>query len=251
MDPDISRWLLDFLVRQPIHDSTLTSLLVTLPLSDTDSNLKKLLLIRKIESQISTDLGPTNDLLCLLEHIEELDHREKVKTIESMKRAYCAVAVHCTLMFLETECFEETVKKIWSGRVGVMEKFGNVGLVSDELMSWKDDIEAALWDGNVRKGLLVKWNGGVGVVEVVRGFVEEAKAMMGPSFLELAAEKLTRDDGTLRQLFGMEETKQGVYKFMILWSIVYVALVSIGYVYVYTLCRVPSWGFCISYMCVI
>ncbi|KAK1356424.1 hypothetical protein POM88_049680 [Heracleum sosnowskyi] len=231
MDADIGRWILDFFVRQPIDDSTLCSLLSTLPVSDTDSNLKKLLLLRNIQSQISTLSGPSDDLLCLLEQLEEHDHRDNVKTVESIKRAYCAVAVHCTLKFLqndEVECFETAVKKIWNFRVGGMVKYGgDVGLLSDELVSWKEDIAAALRDCNVRKGLLDKWKAGVGVVEAVRGFVDEVKEVMGPSFLEFATQDeatikvlfgaedtqegdtLAPDDGTLRQSNGMEETEQG------------------------------------------
>ncbi|WOH01086.1 hypothetical protein DCAR_0520465 [Daucus carota subsp. sativus] len=204
MDTDVSRWLLDFLVRQPISDSNLTSLLSSLPLSDTDSNLKKLLLLRKLDSQIST---PTQHLLLLLEQIEELDHRENVTTVESMKRAYCAVAVHCTF---ETECFEQAVKSIWSVRVGGMVRFGNVGLLCDELIRWKGDFETALSDSDVKKGLEEKWKAGVAVGDVLRGFVREAKEMMPPAFLELVAQAAVQDDGALRQLLGMEDTRQDI-----------------------------------------
>ncbi|XP_074358090.1 uncharacterized protein LOC141697555 isoform X10 [Apium graveolens] len=205
MDEDIGRWILDFFVRQPIDDSTLSSLLSTLPLSDSDSKLKKLLLLRNIDSLIST---PTLDLLCLLEQIEELHHRENLNTVQSIKRAYCAVAVHCTLKFLqddEVECFQKAVKDIWIVRVGGMLKFGDVGLLSDELLSWKEDIVAALRDCSVRKVLLDKWKCGVGVVQAVRGFVEEAKEVIGPSFLEV----VTQDDAIVNLLFGSEETEQG------------------------------------------
>ncbi|XP_074358093.1 uncharacterized protein LOC141697555 isoform X13 [Apium graveolens] len=206
MDEDIGRWILDFFVRQPIDDSTLSSLLSTLPLSDSDSKLKKLLLLRNIDSLIST---PTLDLLCLLEQIEELHHRENLNTVQSIKRAYCAVAVHCTLKFLqddEVECFQKAVKDIWIVRVGGMLKFGDVGLLSDELLSWKEDIVAALRDCSVRKVLLDKWKCGVGVVQAVRGFVEEAKEVIGPSFLEV----VTQDDAIVNLLFGSEETEQDV-----------------------------------------
>lgn len=207
MDADIARWILDFFVRQPIDDSTLTSLLSTLPVSDTDFKLKKLLLLRNIESQIST---PTLDLLCLLEQIEELDHRENVNTAESIKRAYCAVAVHSTLKFLEIdelEGFQKAVEDIWIFRVGGMIKYGDVGLLSGDLVTWKEDIVTALRDCNVRKDLLDKWKCGVGVVEAVRGFVQEVKLVIGPSFLEVA----TQDDAIVNLLFGPEEAQQGVY----------------------------------------
>nr|XP_017235160.1 PREDICTED: uncharacterized protein LOC108208998 [Daucus carota subsp. sativus] len=207
MDTDVSAWLLDFFVRQPIHDSTLTTLLKSLPLSHTDSTFKKLLLLRKIESQIS---APTPHLLSLLENIEELDHRENVITIESMKRAYCAVAVHCTF---ENGCFEQAVKDIWSVRVGGMVKFGDVGLLCDELITWKDDFEKALGDADVKKGLEEKWKVEVAVGDLLRAFVKEAKEMIPPSFLELVAQTMTQDDGApLRQLFGMEDTQHDVQR---------------------------------------
>ena len=45
----------------------------------------------------------------------------------------------------------DAVKRIWRMRVGKMEKLGDVGSVSEELLEWKDEIEAALDDSNVNR----------------------------------------------------------------------------------------------------
>lgn len=204
MDPDIARWVLDFLVRQPIDDSTLTLLLNTLPLSNTDSNLKKHLLLKKIDSEVSNGTISEN-VLGLLEQIEELDYRYNVEISDSMKRAYCVVAVHCTVKFLEEDVmglYFEAVKKIWRTRIACMLQFENVRLVSDELMSWKDDIETAVWDDNFCKVLLKKWKG-LDVVEIVRVYVEEAREKIGPSFLELVAETMSGD--AVKEVFGIDK----------------------------------------------
>lgn len=206
MDQDIARWILDFLARQPIDDSTLTDLLKTLPVSDTDSNLKKLLILRNIESEISSGKVSEN-VLDLLELMEELEFRDNVKVVESMKRAYLSVAVDCTVRVLENEGLDGyfvLVKKIWGSRIGSMLECENVGLVSYDLINWKEDIERAIWDERVCKEVLKKWEG-MEVVDSVRKYVKDAREKMGPSFLEVVCEEMS--DEALRQVFGsnMEE----------------------------------------------
>ncbi|KAL8087689.1 uncharacterized protein LOC141697444 [Apium graveolens] len=198
MDVDISRWILDFLARQPIDDTTLTKLLNTLPILDTDTNLKKLLILRKIESEMSNG-NVSEDVLDLLEMMEELEYRDNVKVGDSMKRAYCDVAVDCTIRALENEGlgrYFELVKKIWRNRIGWMLKCENVGLVSYDLINWRDDVENAVGDESVCKEVLVKWKG-MDVVESVREFVRDAREMIGPSFLEVACE-----DDRVREVLG-------------------------------------------------
>ncbi|XP_047314059.1 uncharacterized protein LOC124917798 [Impatiens glandulifera] len=187
MDEHVSLWIIDFLLRQPLHDWVIDELLSVLPLSIHDSSLKKALLVRKIVSEISKGMA-SEEMLLLMEHIEELDYQAGVTASEAMKAAYCDVAVDCTVRLLEESQVREAkyynaVERIWRGRVLKMEMAGNVGLVSDELLSWRDDIEASVWNTSVDEDLLKKWRG-CETLKSVRVYVEEAWAAMGPSFLE-------------------------------------------------------------------
>ncbi|XAR56324.1 hypothetical protein NMG60_11036764 [Bertholletia excelsa] len=61
-----------------------------------------------------------------------------------------------------------------------------VGLFSDELQGWKDDIEVALWDTSVCKNVQVRSKEN-DALRAVKAYVAEAKERMGPSFLEFVA----------------------------------------------------------------
>ncbi|XP_047336582.1 uncharacterized protein LOC124940143 [Impatiens glandulifera] len=188
MDEYVSLWIIEFLLRQPLHDRIIDKLLRVLPLSIHDSSLEKAILVRQIVSEISKGKA-SEEMLPLMERIEEMDYQAGVTTSEAMKAAYCNVAVDCTVRLLEEESqdrevkYYNTVKRIWRERVLTMEMTGNVGLVSDALLSWKDDIEASVWNTIVDEDLLKKWRG-CETLKSVRVYVEEAWAAMGPSFLE-------------------------------------------------------------------
>ncbi|XP_047311829.1 uncharacterized protein LOC124915199 isoform X2 [Impatiens glandulifera] len=186
MDEDVSRWIIDFLLRQPLHDRIIDKLLSVLPFSIHDSSLKKSILVRKIVSEISKGLA-SEEMLILMERIEELDYQAGVTASEAIKAAYCDVAVDCTVKLLEESQdrakYFNAVKRIWRGRVLKMEMAGNVGLISDELLNWRDDIETSVWNSSVDEDLLKKWRG-CEALESVKVYVEEAWADMGPSFLE-------------------------------------------------------------------
>ncbi|KAK1354025.1 hypothetical protein POM88_047281 [Heracleum sosnowskyi] len=202
MDKDVARWVLDFLVRQPLDDKTLAGLLNTLPVQDSDSNLKKLLILRNIEDELSNGVV-SETLLDLLEKMEELEFRNNVKVSEALKKAYCDVAVECTVRVLDNEglerCFE-MVKTVWR-KIGSMVECKNAGLVSYDLINWKEDIEKAIWDDEVCKAVLEKWKK-MDVFESVREYVKDAREKMGPSFLEVVFEKLS--DEALKEVFGFE-----------------------------------------------
>ncbi|CAL5386295.1 unnamed protein product [Camellia sinensis] len=206
MDVDLSRWVLEFLLRQSIDDRVLNAVLQALPLSNDDSSLNKAMLLRRIESEIATG-SVSEKVLEFLERIEELDHEEGFTTSEAMKSAYCAVAVDCSVRFLEeSEEYKEgkyfdAVRRIWKGRVWNMERLDKVGLVSDELLGWKDEIEAAVWDASVCENVRMKKRGNA-ALEAVRLYVVEAWESMGPSFLELVAGTVS-DDDSMREVFGL------------------------------------------------
>lgn len=205
MDNDISRWILEFLLRQPVDNRVLDSLIHVLPLPNDDSNLKKTILLRRIQSEISTG-SVSEKILTLMEQIEELYYRDGVKVPESMKSAYCAVAVNCTIRFLKGDNREvnyfEAVKRIWKGRVSIMERAEMAGLVSEELKRWGEEIEAGVWDGSICKNLVSR-SKEIDVLEVVRVYVEKEWDSLGPCFLELLANSLS--DDTAREVLGLSK----------------------------------------------
>lgn len=187
MDEEISKWILEFLLRQPIDERIINGVLSSLPLKDDDNRLKKTLLLRKIEFDVS-NAAISEKLLDLLEIIEELDHREGKSASDSMKAAYCAVAVDCTVRFLDDNVerngkYFEAVKRVWRERVCKIE-----GLASDESKQKMVEIEAALWDSNAC-GKLLRMNTRSEALKLVRGYLAEEWRSMGPTFLELVAEK--------------------------------------------------------------
>ena len=115
---------------------------------------------------------------------------------ESLKAAYFAAAVECTMKYLSSEGsngkYFEVVKRGWKGRIGNLEKLGMKSeLVRDiaELTRWKNDLEAALWDAKTAKWLM-NLNTRVEALQKLRAFLGEAWALMGPSFIEVAADTI-------------------------------------------------------------
>ncbi|KAL6499890.1 hypothetical protein OROGR_027800 [Orobanche gracilis] len=212
IDPDIASWVLEFLLRQPLEDRILNSLLLALPLRNDNTHLKKMLLLRKLESEASRS-SISEGVLELLEQLEELEFRQGNETVsEAMKRAYCAVAVECTVKLLENRenernsskfKFFEAVKRVWRGKIGRMEKMVEKGgLCSEELSAWKDEIEAAVWEDSICESV-VKKSEGVDAVESVKAYTREEREKMGPSFLELVAERV-KNDVVTQEIMGIE-----------------------------------------------
>ncbi|KAG9154974.1 hypothetical protein Leryth_012166 [Lithospermum erythrorhizon] len=298
IDPDIASWVLEFLIRQPIKDSIFNSLVRVLPISETNYSLKKLILLRRLESQVPNCLVSEN-VLQILEQIYELDQilgskdcdkilgtkdceqivankdcdqffstngcdqilgskdcdqnlgskgceknlgsqycdrslgskdcEQKLGSkycyqslaskgcekklgskysdnilgskdcCELLRKVYCAVAVECTVGCLRNGDndvkgeFFDVVKRVWRRRVREMEG-EDVGLVSEDLLEWRDDIEAAVWDESVCLNV-VERSKEIDAVEAVRMYLKEEKARMGPSFLELVTDTLKSKEG--------------------------------------------------------
>ncbi|KAK6145209.1 hypothetical protein DH2020_022029 [Rehmannia glutinosa] len=212
IDPDIANWVLEFLLRQPLEDQTLNSLLRALPLPNDNAHLQKSLLLRKLQSEVSRN-SISESILELLEQLEEIEFQQGSETVsDAMRRAYCAVAVECTVRLLVTGDdgdnsskfkFFEAVKRVWRSRVGRMEKtVENGGLGSEELRVWKDEIEAAVWEDSVCESI-VKKSDGVNAVEAVKTYLREEREKMGPSFLELVAARVKNDE-VLQGILGVE-----------------------------------------------
>ncbi|KAL0390348.1 UNVERIFIED_CONTAM: hypothetical protein Scaly_0391900 [Sesamum calycinum] len=213
VDPDIAIWVLEFLLRQPLEDRIVNSLLRALPLPRENPKLQKLILLKKLESEMSRN-SISESTLEFLEQLEEIEFRQGTEMVsDAMKHAYCSVAVECTVKLLVSGDgsskfkFFEAVKRVWRGRIGRMEKLVEKGgLGSEELWVWKDEIEAAVWEDNVCQSVLKK-SEGVNAVEAVNAYLREEKEKMGPSFLELVAEQVKNDD-VLQGMLGVGSVDQ-------------------------------------------
>ncbi|KAF6167888.1 hypothetical protein GIB67_027666 [Kingdonia uniflora] len=195
MSTTISEWILDFLLRKPITNIYLmNTLFYVLPVSNVSQSLWKPLLLRRIFLEIES-LSVSESILNSIEMIEELGNREKrVSVMGSMREAYNAVAVECTVKVLrenpeDLKGYLDAYVTIWRGRVEDMENRKGVGegLVSERLMESKVEIEAALLDVNARMNLLMR-DTRSDALNLVRVFLDEASKEMGPSFLERVAD---------------------------------------------------------------
>ncbi|XP_012066886.1 uncharacterized protein LOC105629849 [Jatropha curcas] len=198
MDPDITLWILEFLARQPVSKLLLNKLITNthVPMSSAINNprFKKTLTLRSIQDEIAN--GTSETILESLEIIEELDKILKIKTLDSMKKAYCAVALDCTMNHLlngggspqkrDGGEFFEAVKKIWRERIEKLETLKKSELVTDELREVKEEMEAALHDSNAYKRLFER-DTRHEAVRLLKEFLREAMDLMGPSFLEAVA----------------------------------------------------------------
>lgn len=206
VDPEVSNWVLEFLFRQPLEDRALNSLLRSLPLPDNKPTLTKSILLKKLEFDASRD-SVSESTLDALEQLEEIEFRQGVQQVsDSMKRAYWAVAVDCTLRVLANGDdgeskrdtgdvyrrfqFFENVVKIWRRRIRLLEK---EGLGSDDLWIWKEEIEAAVWDDNALVSIKKKWEG-VNAAEAVKDYVSEEREKLAPSFLEVLVDRMKGDE---------------------------------------------------------
>lgn len=194
MDRVICCWIAEFLVRQPDTSHVVKKLLPELELSNDDIRLKKTLVLRSIADEIAEG-SISETILDSLEILEELDRKEGSKMTESMKRAYCAVAVECTVKYLVVGEFNkgkylDALKRIWEKRIQGLQRSGTSELVcsSEELGKRREEIEAAVWDKKVCM-VLTKRNTRNDALNSVRDYIVEAFAMMGPAYLEVAVRK--------------------------------------------------------------
>ncbi|KAL6200480.1 hypothetical protein ACLB2K_030261 [Fragaria x ananassa] len=191
LDVDVSRWVLELLLRDRDKESVAKRVLAVAPLSDHDWRLKKTLLLRSIESQIFDEASVSESILESLESIEVLDRGQGIPVTDAMRAAYCAVATELTVRFLV--CFRgkpggkymESVDRIWRGRVRVLEETEGCELVSAELKERRDEVEAGIWDMKVSKKL-ASLNSRNEALRLVGAYVKEAMAMLGPPFIAWA-----------------------------------------------------------------
>ncbi|KAK7409773.1 hypothetical protein VNO78_00075 [Psophocarpus tetragonolobus] len=190
---EVGCWVLEFLLRNTLIPTKLTKqVLQRIPVSDADSRLKKTILIKTLQDHLST-VSIAEPILQTLELLEELHRRDAYPITASMTAAYCAVAVECTLKYLQVELHDDNpaylsaVNRIWRGRVRHMNGSGEGSLLlSEELKRWKSDIESSLTDSQVRQRL-ASIDARRDAIVKLKLYLAEALANLGPSFLQVAA----------------------------------------------------------------
>ncbi|KAJ8636940.1 hypothetical protein MRB53_011207 [Persea americana] len=213
MDTNISSWILEFLLRQPIDDWIPCTFISLLPQPDSDLRLKKTILLRRISSLLSKT-SISESILKTLEIMEEIHHMSGTETHDSMRRAYSSVAVECAAKFLREEpedysSFADAVNRVWKGKIGVMRRWGGgVGLVSDGLWDLEKEMLAAVENPAVRRKLRGR-ESRKEALDAVRAFLEEAEDELGPSFLEFAAEALLGKGEVGKNTILVENLKDG------------------------------------------
>ncbi|KAK4264089.1 hypothetical protein QN277_029424 [Acacia crassicarpa] len=213
MNRDMCRWILEFLLSSSVVPDTIAKKVCTvLPLPGFDSRLGKMLALKSIESEVAKALFTETSLECL-ELIEEIDCLDGTAITQAMKEAYCAVAVECSVRYLDPYpgknargLFDVAVNKTWRGRIRkmmeamVLSSSGKIcHLLTPELIEWKDVIESARWDAEVCERL-TNMNTRKNALDKVRAYLQETRASMGPSYLESAA--LLSEDVGLRSSSG-------------------------------------------------
>jgi hypothetical protein len=204
-DPDITRWVIEFILRQlQIPVLTINKILTNrhVPLSNTSPRFKKTLLLRQIDADIE-DGSVSEKTLDAIEMVEQIDRNEGDLIMDSMKNAYCAVAVECTVKYMLGNLqrarkgkFLEAVERVWKNRVAGLKREGKSELVTGKLMKYFEEMEVALKDDVVAKRWL-KMNTRNEAAEMVRIYLGEAVAVSGPVFVEMVARMEMRGDGGL------------------------------------------------------
>ncbi|MED6157281.1 hypothetical protein PIB30_021931 [Stylosanthes scabra] len=197
MDPDISRWFAEFQLRSSAPDSVVSKVLKSLNLSRVDHKLKKTFLLRILRSEIN-NASITETTLEIIEQLEAIDPNDAVPVFDFMRKAYCSVAVECTVKFLSATSdgiasteYLSAVARIWRCRVVELERRKSK-LFSDEIVQWRNDIEAAILDSRVFERL-AKLNTRYDALSAVRLYLEKVWETMGPCFLESLAEMIWKD----------------------------------------------------------
>ncbi|GAU44579.1 hypothetical protein TSUD_139520 [Trifolium subterraneum] len=190
MDKVISNWTMEFLLQSCIPDSIIQKTLTTfLPHSTAHSRLKIALLLRTLQtSLLNASLSETS--LEILEHLENLYHNDAIPILDTMRSAYCAVAVENTVKYLIT-CPESpsgeyffAVRRIWRERVCQLSaEERRSKLMSDELVQWKQEVEAALFDAGVSERL-IGLNTRRDAMNEMKRFLKEAWGIIGLSFID-------------------------------------------------------------------
>ncbi|OMO57264.1 hypothetical protein CCACVL1_25869 [Corchorus capsularis] len=148
--------------------------------------LKKACIICSIQDRIADGSIP-EDILDSLLLVEQVDRTQGLAVSDSMRAAFTAVALHCTLSFLPLSWYSyyDAVRRIWGQRLQILEDAHSTHLIDPELAQWRTDVEAALWDSEASQRLL-RLNTRRDALHHLRVYLKEARSLIKPAFLRLA-----------------------------------------------------------------
>ncbi|KAK8614766.1 hypothetical protein V6N13_068557 [Hibiscus sabdariffa] len=157
LDQDICDCIIEFLLRESADEMLLKKLIAAFPPLNPTPRLKKAVLLRSIQREITAGSVPEK-LLDSLEMIECIDTNQRLPIPDSMRKAYCAVALECTAKYLSGDpnpngLYSDAVNRIWRGRIEDLEKSKASDLVSERLRNLRRQVEAAFGDEEVAKRL--------------------------------------------------------------------------------------------------
>ncbi|XWS09725.1 hypothetical protein CRYUN_Cryun39dG0013900 [Craigia yunnanensis] len=188
-DPEICSWIIEFLVRKSTDEMLVKKIIEAFPPPPLDGKprLKKTLLLHSIIKEIVAG-NVSEKILDHLEMIDRIDCSQGLGILDSMKEAYCAVALECTAKYLLGSWnrygkYLDAVNIIWRGRIENLEKFKASRLVSEQLRSRRREVEAAVGDEEVANGL-IRTNTRNNAILTLKLYLREALDLMGPSLLE-------------------------------------------------------------------
>ncbi|OMO98662.1 hypothetical protein COLO4_13781 [Corchorus olitorius] len=148
--------------------------------------LKKACIICSIQDRVADGSIP-EDILDSLLLVEQVDRTQGLAVSDSMRAAFTAVALHCTLSFLPLSWYSyyDAVRRIWGLRLQNLEDSHSSHLIGPELAQWRTDVEAALWDSEASQRLL-RLNTRRDALHHLRVYLKEARSLIKPAFLRLA-----------------------------------------------------------------
>ncbi|KAK8635804.1 hypothetical protein V6N13_004522 [Hibiscus sabdariffa] len=154
LDQDICDCIIEFLVRESADEMLLKKLIAAFPPLNPTPRLKKAVLLHSIQREITAG-GVSEKLLDTLEMIECIDTNQRLPIPDSMRKAYCVVALECTAKYLSGDpnpngLYSDAVNRIWRGRIEELEKSKASDLVSERLRNLRRQVEASFGDEEVR-----------------------------------------------------------------------------------------------------
>ncbi|KAG4183075.1 hypothetical protein ERO13_A09G085500v2 [Gossypium hirsutum] len=197
LDPYICGCIIEFLVRYSPDDMHIKKVIEAFPPLKPRPQLKKAVLLRTMRTEVNAG-DVSEKILDVLEKIGCIDRNQGLPIPDSMKEAYCAVALECTVKYLPGDTdtcgakYLDAVDRIWRGRIQELERSKASDLVFDQLKNRRLQVEAAATgDEDAVRCLSAINTRGYAIVSL-RRYLREASGSMKPPVLEQACLKLGR-----------------------------------------------------------
>ncbi|KAH9331799.1 hypothetical protein KI387_003907, partial [Taxus chinensis] len=193
-DKKSSEWILEYVIRYCNNDGIISGLLTVLPFSNENLKLKKMILLKKISSDVSKGsisektVETLQSLKDLNRHIYRNFNNEKI-----MQELCCKAAVECTVKHLRGSCnidwsgYNEALRRLWSYRIDDTEDAEMDGGVTDI----KKELLDVASNPRLRDKVLENHRQ-EDVLMCLNAFINDSWEEMGPTFLETVAEDVAQ-----------------------------------------------------------